>query len=166
MPKLTTLHDLFAEEMTDLYSAEQQILKALPKMIKKAVHQEVADAFNLHLEQTQDQIARLEEVCENLDIKLKRKVCKGMEGIIEEAKVHMEEDVSEELTDLVLISLAQRVEHYEIAGYGTVLTYAKVMGHDTEADLLETTLNEEADTDKILTKLAKKLYSGVTLMEE
>jgi len=166
MPKLKTLHDLFAEEIVDLYSAEQQILKALPKMIKKAVHEEVAEAFNLHLEQTQVQVARLEEVCENLDIKLKRKVCKGMEGIIEEAKEHMEEDVSDELTDLVLISQAQRVEHYEIAGYGTAVTYAKVMGHDTEADLLEETLDEEGETDKILTKLAKKLYSDVPLMEE
>ncbi len=166
MPKLTTLHDLFAEEMTDLYSAEQQILKALPKMIKNAVNQEVADAFTLHFEQTKEQVARLEKVCENLDITLKRKVCKGMQGIIEEAKTHMEEDVSEELTDLVLISQAQRVEHYEIAGYGTALTYAKVMGHDTEADLLEKTLDEEGTTDKILTKLAKKLYSDVPLMAE
>lgn len=166
MPALTTLHDLFSEELVDLYSAEHQILKALPKMIKKAVHEEVAQAFTLHLEQTQEQVQRLEEITTSLDIKLKRKVCKGMEGIIEEAKTHMEEEMSAELIDLVLISLAQRIEHYEIAGYGTAVTYAKVMGHDAEAKLLETTLDEEGDTDKNLTKLAKKLYGDVPLMEE
>jgi ferritin-like metal-binding protein YciE len=156
MSKLSTLHDLFIEELKDLYSAEQQITKALPKMAKKATSPELRRAFENHLTQTEGHVTRLEQVFESLEEKPKGKLCKGMQGLLEEGEEMMKEDAAPEVMDAALISVAQRVEHYEIAGYGTVCTYADEMGHTVAKSLLGQTLNEEEITDKTLTQLAEQ----------
>ena len=148
------LQDLYVEELKDIYSAENQILTGLPKMIAKASSPELKDAFNLHLTQTKEQVARLEQIFEKLGEKPTGKLCKGMRGIQEEAKELMEEEAEPMVMDAGLISQAQHVEHYEMAGYGSVLAYAKQLGETDAAKLLETTLEEEKTTDEILTKLA------------
>lgn len=157
--ELEELHDLFLDELKDIYHAEKQITKALPKMIKKATAPELKDSFTMHLGQTNEQITRLEKVFELLEEKVKAKPCKAMEGIIAEGKEMMEEDASPEVMDAALIGSAQRIEHYEIAGYGTLRTWSKLMGHKEVTDLLQTTLNEEGETDKKLSKLASTLIN-------
>ena len=155
--KMEDLKDLFIDELKDLYSAENQITKALPKMAKAATSPDLRKGFELHLEQTHGQIARLERIFEELGESPKGKKCHGMEGLLEEGKELMGEDAEPEVMDAGLISAAQRVEHYEIAGYGTVKTYAKLLGMAKAADLLEQTLNEEKETDTKLTGLSGKI---------
>ncbi len=155
MSQLASLQDLYVEELKDIYSAESQILVGLPKMIAKASSPELKDAFNLHLEQTQQQVARLEQIFEKLGESPKGKVCKGMHGIQEEAKELMAEEAEPMVMDAGLISQAQHVEHYEMAGYGSVIAYANQLGETDAVKLLQTTLDEEKKTDQILTKLAE-----------
>ncbi len=152
--KMETLQELYLEELKDVYDAEQQLVKALPKMAKTATNDELKAAFEQHLEQTQEHVSRLERVFEELGEKPKGKKCEAMKGLIEEGKQMMEEDASEEVMDAALIAAAQKVEHYEIATYGTLRTYAEMLGFDDQADLLQETLDEEKDTDENLTELA------------
>jgi ferritin-like metal-binding protein YciE len=150
-----TLHDAFLDELRDAYDAEKQITKALPKMAKAADSPELRAAFESHLEETRGQIQRLEQVFASLDEKVRGKHCDGMEGIIEEGKSGMEEDFDDSTMDAVLIASAQRVEHYEMAAYGTLIAWAKAMGHDEAADLLQETLDEEKAADEKLTSLGE-----------
>lgn len=159
MKKITSLEDLYVHELRDLYSAENQILKALPKMAKAANSDELRAAFEEHLEQTEEHVRRLEQIFDKLGAKPKGQKCKGMEGLIEEGKEIMEEDLEPEVLDAALIAAAQRVEHYEMAGYGTVRTYARQLGDEEAADLLQETLNEEGETDHKLTSLAENLVN-------
>ena len=153
--KLTTLQDLYLEELKDVYDAEQQLLKALPKMAKAASSDELRNAFEDHLEQTKEQISRLEQIFENHGTSGKGKKCKGMAGLIEEANELIKEDIEPDVLDAGLIAAAQRVEHYEIAVYGCVATYANLMGNEEEAELLQQTLDEEKETDELLTEIAE-----------
>ena len=154
MSKLATLQDLYVEELKDIYSAETQIIAGLPKMAEKATSPDLKAAFNEHLEQTRTQVTRLEQIFEKLGEKPTGKACKGMHGIQEEAKELMAEDAAPEVLDAGLISQAQHVEHYEMAGYGSVIAYAKLLGEKEAVTLLETTLAEEKATDAKLNKLA------------
>jgi ferritin-like metal-binding protein YciE len=155
--EMTELRDLFIEELKDLYSAENQIIKALPKMIKAATSEELKSGFEEHLEQTKGHVERLEQIFSALDESPKGKKCKGMEGLLEEGKDLMEEDAEAEVLDAGLIAAAQHVEHYEIAGYGCVRTYADLLGNKKAAQLLQKTLDEEKQTDQKLTKLAESI---------
>jgi ferritin-like metal-binding protein YciE len=157
--KMTSLHDLFVDQLQDLYSAENQLIKALPKMAKAASSPELRSAFEEHLEQTRDQAERLERVFEMMDAKAKGKKCKAMEGLIEEAKETVGEDAEPAVLDAALIAEAQKVEHYEIAGYGCVCTWAEQLGHREAAQLLKETLNEEKMTDERLTQLAESMVN-------
>ena len=156
---LQSLEDLLLHDLKDLYNAENQLLKALPRMAKKASAPELRRAFEMHLKQTEAQVKRLERVFDTLDEKVKGKTCKGMQGLIEEGKEMMEEDISDDVLDAALIAAAQKVEHYEIAAYGTARTYAQMLGNDTAAKLLQQTLDEEGETDKKLTQLAEQLIN-------
>ncbi len=158
MPKTQTLEDAFVEEIRDLYDAEKQLVRALPKLAKAASNEELRDAFREHLEVTKGQVQRLEQVFEMLDQKARSKACKGMRGLVEEGQEIIQEDADERLHDLALIGAAQKVEHYEIAGYGTVRTFAQAMGNKDVAQLLDQTLKEEEATDKKLTQIAKSIY--------
>ena len=153
--EMETLRDLYIDELKDLYSAEKQLVKALPKMAKNATNPQLKQAFTDHLAQTEGHVERLEQIFEMLDESPRGKKCVGMEGLIEEAKELLEEDAQDEVLDAGLISKAQHVEHYEIAGYGTVRSYALMLGETEQATLLKETLDEEATTDKLLTKLAE-----------
>ena len=155
--KMENLKDLFLDELKDIYSAENQITKALPKMAKTAKSPDLKKGFELHFEQTKGQIARLEQIFDELGESPKGKKCHGMEGLLEEGKELMGEDAEPEVMDAGLISAAQRVEHYEIAAYGTVKTYAELLGMSKAAKLLDETLKEEKDTDQKLTGLAGKI---------
>jgi ferritin-like metal-binding protein YciE len=150
-----TLHDAFIDELRDAYDAEKQLTKALPKMAKAASSPELRAAFESHLEETRGQIQRLEEIFGTLDEKVRGKHCDGMEGIIEEGKSGMEEDFDETTMDAVLIASAQRVEHYEMAAYGTLVAWAQAMGHSDAAELLQQTLDEEKAADQKLSALAE-----------
>ncbi len=152
--ELTGLRELFVDQLKDLYSAEKQIAKALPKMARKCNSRKLAQAFESHLEETKAQIDRLEGIFEHLDVPARAKKCKGMEGLIEEGQELMSEAEGDAL-DAALVAAAQKVEHYEIAGYGTVRTYARLLGDDWSANLLQQTLDEEGRTDKKLTDLAE-----------
>jgi len=152
--KMETLQELYVEELQDVYDAEKQLVKALPKMAKNANNEELKAALEQHLEQTEEHVSRLERVFEELGEKPKGKKCKAMQGLLEEGKEMMEEDASEEVRDAAMIAAAQKVEHYEIATYGTLRTYAEMLGFDDQADLLQETLDEEKDTDENLTELA------------
>jgi ferritin-like metal-binding protein YciE len=153
--KLDSLQKLYIAELQDLFSAENQILKALPKMAKAASSPDLQAAFTEHLEQTKVQVERLERIFERIGRSPKGKKCKGMEGLIEEGKEILEEDGAEEVIDAALISAAQRVEHYEIAAYGCLRTYAQLLGYEDADRLLEQTLHEEEATDKALTALGE-----------
>ena len=153
------LEELLVDEIKDLYSAENQIIKALPRMAKAATSPELKRAFERHLEETRRQVERLNQIGEALDIKLTGKKCKGMEGLIEEGKEIMEEDLDDNAIDAGLIGAAQKVEHYEIAGYGTARTHAELLGHSKIAKLLQQTLDEEGATDKKLTALAESIIN-------
>jgi ferritin-like metal-binding protein YciE len=154
---IETLEELLIEELRDLYDAEKQLVKALPKMAKAATSEELRTAFEEHLEQTKGQVTRIERVFETFDEKAKSKPCKAMKGLLEEGKEVMDEDALEQFTDLALIGAAQKVEHYEISGYGTARTMAETLGNSEAARLLEETLKEEETTDKRLTEIAKEI---------
>lgn len=155
--KIESLRELYVEELKDLYSAENQLVKALPKMAKAATDSALRQGFEKHLEQTKVHVERLETIFEALDESPKGKKCKAMEGLVEEGSEVIEEDAEPEVKDAALIAAAQRVEHYEIAGYGCVRTYAELLGETKAAKLLQTTLDEEGKTDQTLTKLAEKI---------
>lgn len=153
--ELETLEDLYVSELKDLYSAEQQILKALPKMIKAANHRELKKAFTVHERQTKQHVKRLERICKQLGEKPTGKKCVGMEGVLREGAELMSEKPDPEVLDAGLITAAQHVEHYEMAGYGTVRTWARLLGYEEHEALLQQTLDEEQDTDELLTELAE-----------
>ena len=159
MPKLTSLEDLLVHELQDIYNAEGQILKALPRMIKAASHPELKSAFEEHRLQTEGQVERLEQAFKLLGIPAKGKKCDGMAGLLEEGKKTMAEDAEPSVLDAALIAAAQKVEHYEIAAYGCVCTYAEILGHDDVHDLLGQTLDEEEETDQKLTALAETVIN-------
>jgi ferritin-like metal-binding protein YciE len=155
--KLESLHDLFVDELKDLYNAETQLLKALPKMAKAAASEELRTAFEDHLAETEGQVQRLETIFKQLEKNPKGKKCKAMSGLIEEGKEMIEAEGEDPVKDAGLIAAAQRVEHYEMAGYGTVRTYAELLGFDEAAKLLEETLNEEKAADEKLSELAQNI---------
>jgi len=151
-----TLYDAFIDELRDAYDAEKQLTNALPKMAKAANSPDLRSAFETHLDETRGQITRLEQVFESLDEKVRGKHCDGIAGIIEEGKAVMEEDFDEATTDACLIAGGQRAEHYEMAAYGTLVAWARAMGHSEAADLLQETLDEEKAADEKLSALAEE----------
>lgn len=153
--EMASLTELYVEELKDLWSAEHQITKALPKMIKAATNPKLKKAFNTHLKQTERQIKRLERIFKELDESPRGKKCVGMEGLLKEGAELIRERPEPEVLDAGLIAAAQHVEHYEMAGYGCVRTWARQLGEDRQADLLQETLDEEEQTDKLLTNLAE-----------
>jgi ferritin-like metal-binding protein YciE len=150
-----TLHDAFVDELRDAYDAEKQLTKALPKLAKAASSPDLRAAFEAHLEETRGQIVRLEQIFANLGEKVRGKHCDGIAGIIEEGKAVMEEDFDEATMDACLIAAGQRAEHYEMAAYGTMVAWARAMGHADAADLLQETLEEEKAADETLSSLAE-----------
>jgi ferritin-like metal-binding protein YciE len=152
-----TLKELYIEELKDIYSAETQLVKALPKMAEAATSGELSKGFEDHLEQTKGHVRRLEQIFDQLGEKPTGKKCKGMEGLVEEGKEMIDDEFEGETLDSGLISAAQRVEHYEIAAYGTVRAFAEILGQDQAVQLLEQTLQEEKDTDQKLTDLASEI---------
>ena len=157
------LRELYIDELKDLYNAENQLVKALPKMAKAATSDELRSGFEEHLEQTKGHVQRLEQIFEMLGESPKGKKCKGMEGLVEEGSEMIDEDFEGNVKDAGLIGAAQRVEHYEIAGYGTVKAFAQSLGENEHVELLEQTLQEEKDTDEKLTQLAE---SSINLQSE
>jgi ferritin-like metal-binding protein YciE len=155
MAETGTLHDAFIDELRVTYDAERQLTKALPKLAKAAANAKLRTAFETHLEETHGQIARLEQVFESLDEKVRGKHCDGIAGIIEEGKSIMEEDFDDTTMDACLIAAGQRAEHYEMAAYGTLVAWAQAMGHAEAAKLLQQTLDEEKAADKKLSGLAE-----------
>lgn len=154
--KLASLDDLFLEQLRDLHDAETQMLKALPKMAKASTCTKLRGAFETHLKQTEEHVHRLEEIFAELGHKPAGQKCKAMEGLIAEGSELIEADADDMVLDAALIASAQRVEHYEMAGYGTAATYATILGHKSAAKLLHQTLEEERTTDRNLTELAEK----------
>jgi ferritin-like metal-binding protein YciE len=163
--KLDTLKILYVNELRDLYNAEQQLVKALPKMAKAASSEELQEAFETHLKQTKTHVERLEEVFEEIGEKPKGKTCKAMKGLIEEGSEILKENGEESVIDAGIIVAAQKVEHYEIAGYGSVRTFAQLLGKDRSAELLQTTLDEESETNETLNQLAEGIVNPEALME-
>ena len=157
--KLDTLEQLYINELRDLYSAENQLLKALPKMAKAASSQELKNAFEKHLDQTKGHVERLEQIFQQLNESPKGKTCHGMKGLIEEGSEILEQDGEESVLDAGIIVAAQKVEHYEIAGYGSVRTFAHLLGQNKAAELLQTTLDEESETNELLTRLAESIIN-------
>jgi ferritin-like metal-binding protein YciE len=162
---LETLKDLYVNELRDLYNAENQLTKALPKMAKGASSDELKEAFEKHLEQTKGHVQRLEEVFEDIDEKPKGKTCQAMKGLIEEGSEVLKADGEDSVIDAGLIVAAQKVEHYEIAGYGSLRTFAQLLGKDKSAELLQQTLDEESETNELLNKLAEDIVNPEALME-
>ncbi len=156
---IDSLKELLEEELKDIYSAEKQLLKAMPKMAKTATSPELRAALQEHMEVTRGQVERLEQVFAALGKPAKAKTCKAMKGLLEEAKEIMEEDAEEEVLDAGIIAAAQKVEHYEIASYGTVRTWARAVGENEAADLLQETLDEEGEADHRLTELAESIVN-------
>jgi ferritin-like metal-binding protein YciE len=157
MSKITNLREAYIEQLRDLYSAETQLTKALPKMAKAATTPDLKQGFEEHLEQTKGHVNRLEQIFEKLDEKPTGKKCKAMEGLVKEGAETISEDAEDAVHDAMLIAAAQRVEHYEIAGYGTVVKWAELLGEDEAQKLLEETLQEEKDTDEKLTEAAEQI---------
>ena len=155
--KVTTLEQLFVEQLKDLFSAENQLIEALPKMAEAAHDKELKKGFQVHLKETREHARRLERILKALGEEPEGKTCKAMQGLVREGDETISEDASREVKDAALIAAAQRVEHYEIAGYGCVRTYATLLGRKADARILETTLKEEAATDKKLTAASKTL---------
>ena len=158
--KLNTLEDLFLDQLRDLYNAEHQLVKALPKMAKAASCDELKQAFEGHLEETRGHVERLEKVFELLGQKAKGKTCEAMKGLVKEGGEMIGEDAEDSVKDAGLICAAQRVEHYEIAGYGCVRTFARQLGHEDAAKLLEETLNEEKGADEKLSAIAESMVNA------
>ena len=152
--QLQNLHDLFVEQLQDLYSAEQQLVEALPKMANASSHEELRDAFEQHLEETRGHVRRLEQIFNEIGVAPGGEKCKGMEGLIKEGQEVLETQGDPSAIDAALIAAAQRVEHYEIAGYGTVKTLAGHLDLDDVKGLLDQTLDEESKADTLLTKIA------------
>src|SRR5581483_2859900 len=163
--KLDTLEQLYISELRDLYSAENQLLKALPKMAKAASSDELRSAFEKHLKQTKQHVERLEQIFEQLDQSPKGKTCRAMKGLIEEGSEILEEDGEDSVLDAGIIVAAQKVEHYEIAGYGSARTFANLLGQDEAAELLQSTLDEESDTNENLNQLAENIVNPEALTE-
>ena len=168
--KTNTLRELYVDELKDLYDAENQIMKALPKMMDAASSEELQSALSEHLEVTRQQAKRIEQIFQNMGEKLKAEKCKGIEGVIKEGSDILSEDMEENVKDAAIISAAQRVEHYEMAGYGTVRTWANLLGEDEAKELLQQTLDEEKEADQTLNELAEQINvqaeSGSTGEEE
>ena len=161
--KLETLNKLYINELRDLYNAENQLLKALPKMAKAASSAKLRKAFQTHLEQTEGHVERLEQVFKELGEKAKGKTCHGMKGLIEEGSEILEEDGDESVLDAAIIVAAQKVEHYEMASYGSVRTFAELLGQKKAAKLLQATLDEESETNELLNKLAETIVNPKAL---
>lgn len=153
--KIKDLHTLFVHELKDLYSAETQLVEALPKMAEAASTPDLKKAFQSHLSETKKHVDRLEKIFKGLDFKPGGHHCNGMEGLIKEGEDMISEDAPDDVKDVGLISAAQRCEHYEMAGYGCARTYARLLGHDDIADTLQTTLDEEGAADEKLTRIAE-----------
>jgi len=153
--ELKTLNDLLIHQLKDLYGAEQQLLKAMPKMQQEATSQQLKAAFTQHMAETENQVTRLEKVFQSLGLEPEAEKCKAMEGLLKEAEDFISKDADKEVMDAGLIASAQRVEHYEIAGYGTASTYAKYLGHTEAYELLKETLSEEKQTDEKLSMIAE-----------
>lgn len=160
---LATLHDLWIHELKDLYSAERQLVQALPRMSKNANSDELRTAIDNHLAETEEQVSRLEQILETMGESTRGVKCEGMEGLIEEGKTLLKEDADPEVLDAGIIMAAQKVEHYEIAAYGSVCEYARIMGHTEALQLLEQTLEEEKNADRLLTEIAE---SGINALAE
>ncbi len=158
--KMATLHDLYVDELRDLYSAEQQLIEALPEMEKAADDRHLAKAFTTHLATTKNQVKRLERIFDELKLSPAGKTCKAMKGLLAEGKDTIADDASPSVKDAALIASAQRVEHYEMAGYGCVRTFARLLGFEKAADLLQATLDEEGAADKALTHLAETVINA------
>ena len=160
---LATLHDLWVHELKDLYSAERQLVQALPKMAKNATSDELRTALENHLAETEEQVTRLEQILESFDESPRGQKCEGMEGLIEEGKSLLKEEADPDVLDAGIIVAAQKVEHYEIASYGAVCEYARMMGHTEALQLLEQTLEEEKNADQLLNQLAE---GGINALAE
>lgn len=161
--KLNTLHDLYLHQLKDLYSAESQLVDALPDMAKEANHPDLKQAFSEHLQQTKQQKSRLEKIGKNLGEDLDGETCQAMKGLIKEGKEMIKQKAADPVKDAGLIAAAQRVEHYEIAGYGTVCTFAEMLGRNDDLQLLQETLSEEKNTDDKLNKIAKQTVDPAAL---
>jgi len=153
--KLNSLQDLMVDEVRDLYSAEKQLVKALPKVAKAATSPRLKTLLQEHLAETENHVKRLEQAFQNLGLTPRAKKCKAMEGLVEEANDMLEEDADPEVLDAAIIASGNRIEHYEIAAYGTVRTYAQIMGNQQLVNLFQQTLDEEGNADKKLTALAE-----------
>ena len=164
--KINNLQELYVEELRDIYNAETQLVKALPKIAAAATSDELRASLEDHLEQTKEHVTRLEQIFESLDESPKGKKCKAMEGLLKEGEELMEEEIAEHVMDAALIGACQRVEHYEIAVYGTLATFAKLMGRDEDADLLGQTLDEEKEADETLTDIAESSINAEAEAED
>ena len=162
---LDTLQKLYVDELRDLYNAENQLLKALPKMAKAVSSEELKNAFEKHLEQTETHVERLEDIFQELDQNPKGKTCHGMKGLVEEGSEILKEDGDPSVLDAGIIVAAQKVEHYEIAGYGSVRTFAGLLGQKKAAELLQTTLDEESEANELLNGLAESIVNPEALIE-
>jgi ferritin-like metal-binding protein YciE len=154
---IKNLEELFVDELKDVYDAERRITKALPKMIKAATSEELSNALQEHLQQTEEHVARLDRIFEDLGKTAGRKTCQAMVGLLEEGEALMEEEAPESVMDAALIAAAQKVEHYEMATYGCLRDWARLLGNNEAAEILQETLDEEGDTDKKLTEIAQSL---------
>lgn len=164
--KINTLQDLYTEELQDLYSAENQLLKALPKVIDECTSDELRSALEDHLDQTKEHVERLDQVFESLEESPKGKKCAAMEGLVKECQETLAEDMPDDIKDAAIIAACQRVEHYEIAVYGTVCTFAKLLGREDDLDLLGQTLDEEKEADETLTDIAENTINVEAAEEE
>jgi ferritin-like metal-binding protein YciE len=162
--KLDTLEKLYVDELRDIYNAENQLLKALPKMAKGASSSDLKDAFETHLRQTESHVERLEQIFAELDESPKGKTCHGMKGLIEEGSEILKEDGEESVLDAGIIVAAQKVEHYEMAAYGSARTFARLLGQAKAAELLQTTLDEESETNESLNQLAENMVNPEALI--
>ena len=163
--KIDTLETLFVEELKDIYDAEKRLVKAIPKMAKAASSDELKQALQDHLEVTKGHVARLEEVFESIGVPAKAKACAGMKGLIEEGEEVIGDDGEENIMDAAIIGAAQRVEHYEIAAYGTVRTFAECLGNDQAVELLQKTLDEEKEADEKLSQISEQLLESIGEMQ-
>lgn len=156
---LDNLQELYLEQLRDLYSAENQIMAALPKMAERVANPELKQGFELHLRQTEEHARRLEQIADGMGEKITGETCDGMKGLLKEGDKMLRERGSDDVRDAAIIAAAQRVEHYEIAGYGCARTYARLLGREQDAQLLQRTLDEEGDTDQKLTALAERVVN-------
>jgi ferritin-like metal-binding protein YciE len=162
--KLDTLEKLYVDELRDIYSAENQLLKALPKMAKGASSPDLKNAFETHLRQTESHVERLEQIFADLDESPKGKTCHAMKGLIEEGSEILKEDGEESVLDAGIIVAAQKVEHYEMAAYGSARTFARLLGQEKAAELLQSTLDEESETNESLNQLAENMVNPEALI--